>query len=203
MAIALEEAHELRNLPREKGTRTFELRERAALPRHRAQRGEARRVGEADIVAHPRIAHISVVDVGARVESVDGLHQIEDDTEHVEIVAAGDQLGVRNRGTGQRRQHRDLAAHRVVTGGSGMLRRAAQHHRPAVDRQLHHDVLRPARERRDVGDGRSEPDPSDPGLQRLGVGIGQHHLDWHDRHSVRWAPTTVTISRGCGGPRWW
>ena len=45
---------------------------------------------------HPRIPNICLGHVAARVETVDLLHEVEHDAEHVEVVAPGDEAGVRN-----------------------------------------------------------------------------------------------------------
>ena len=101
MPIAFQQPQELRNLALEKGTRACQLGPRAALPRHVAELGQAGRVGQADLVAHLRVPDVGLVDLAAGIEVVHLFHQVEDHPEHVEVVAAGDEPGMRDVGAGQ------------------------------------------------------------------------------------------------------
>ena len=78
-------------------------------------------------MAHLRIADVGGGDLVAGVEAVDLLHQIEDDAEHVEVLAGGDDARVRHLAAGQGVQHGDLALHGAVAIGPRVRRRAAQH----------------------------------------------------------------------------
>jgi hypothetical protein len=173
VAVALQQPEKLRNLTRQKGSRPSDRLERATLEVHVAQLGEARGVRQPDVVAHSGVVDVGRRHLVARVEPVHLLHEVEHDAEHGEILATGDESRVRHRRSGKCAQHGDLAQHRLVARRAGVQRWPAQHHRPVVDPQPHHDVLRPARQRRHIGDAGPEPGRPDPVLHRGEILVGE------------------------------
>ena len=171
--IAFQQPQELRNLALHKGSRPLQLGERLVFPFGIAQPREARGVGRADVVPQGLVADVGLGHLAAGVEAVDLFHQVEDDPEHIQVFAAGDEARVRDVRARERAQRRDLSEHRLVARRPRMKGRAAQHHRAPVDVHPHHDVLRSAGERCDVGDIRAEPLLSDPPLQGGLVGLAQ------------------------------
>ena len=97
MPVAFEQPQKLRNLARDKGSRPLDVREWAALPGDIAEPCQAGGVGQADSMPHAGIADIRLGHLVAGVEAVDLLHQVEHHPEHVEVIAAGDEAGMRNR----------------------------------------------------------------------------------------------------------
>src|ERR1700738_2401397 len=143
-AIRLDKAAKLRNLACQKGSWPLEKGKGTALPRHLSQLGQAHRIVDSDVMAKLGLVHVRLSYLGAGVESVDVGHQIEDHTEHIEILTTADEFGMWHARARHRAKRRDLALHRLVTGRARVGRRPAHHHRAAVDAHSDHDVLRAA-----------------------------------------------------------
>ena len=102
------------------------------------------RVGhrQAHAVAHPGIAGVQGRQALAGVEAVDRLHQVEDGVaEHTRVLAGGDQVGVRDVGTGQCGKDFRFPQDHAVAARAQVSWPAPQHIGPAGPGESHHDVL--------------------------------------------------------------